>query len=213
MRVLPILAVVTTAASAAALSAARADRAGEVVRVERKRLADSEVRVCPVSDAEGRATCFGGGPPKIGSVFWFVGLDGALGRARVARVDPSHTEDACSAGGAHDLTFDAGEYFETLPNMSRLLVAIGGLEIGPGARLVFDELDSPPSGRSDEAVWLGLDRTGSGSADFVATGRPCPTEAPPPGSAGPVQSYCIGYWLRDSLAWRRVGSHVYHRCP
>ena len=197
-------------------------RSGRVVRVERpRRSAPDPVHLCMVANpGESRMTCYGKSPPEPGSRFALIDESGL--RARVVVKESSRSSfDACQLGTAHDVLIEAEEgAVPTAPSASYYIVAVRGVEVSEGGRLLRDADRTgrqirPPSGRSSENVWTIIDRDGDGEADMLGTAFDCSAELqdmPSPRVGQKLDTVCIDYWSRDAAEWTQVGRDVFFNC-
>jgi hypothetical protein len=191
-------------------------RTGRVVRVERPRLsAPDPVHVCPVGNpAEGKMICYGQNPPEVGAKFTLIDDHGIRGQVVVREVARS-TFDACQLGTAHDVTIEVDEG-SLQGTVAYNVVAVRGVEVEEGGRVLPPRLRDSPSGRPNEHVWSTIDRDGDAEADMLGTAFDCEGEVPDPPPAPPgrqkVAPVCIDYWTRDSAEWTRVGRDLFFNC-
>jgi hypothetical protein len=96
------------------------------------------------------------------------------------------------------------------------VVAVRGVEVEEGGRVLPPRLRDSPSGRPNEHVWSTIDRDGDAEADMLGTAFDCEGEVPDPPPAPPgrqkVAPVCIDYWTRDSAEWTRVGRDLFFNC-
>lgn len=193
-------------------------RAGRVVRVERPRLsAPDPVRLCTVANpGESRMTCYGKTPPEPGSRFALIDESGLRGRV-VVKESSRSSVDACQLGTAHDVVIESEEgAMPTAPGgASYFIVAVRGVEIADRGRIVRELTIRPPSGRSTENVWTGLDRDGDNEVDLLGTAYDCSAEVPDlpaPRIGQKLDTVCIDYWSRDAAEWTQVGRDIFFNC-
>ncbi|HTE56102.1 MAG TPA: hypothetical protein VK698_34860 [Kofleriaceae bacterium] len=207
-----------TSAPTRAAPAAPARRAGKVVRVERpRRRAAERVRVCPLTNPDGRRmTCFGGPAPEPGTRFALVDDVGVRGRGVAVRSQPS-AQDYCKIGSAHDveLAYDDPRGLDPRPTTGfPFTLAVQGVTLEDGARVMLDQ-QLRPSGRDLEQVWMAVDRDGDGEPDFAVTAFECSDEVrdlPIAPSGQRVSPYCLDYWLREEAGWTKVERYVFFNC-
>jgi hypothetical protein len=191
-----------------------ARRSGKVVRVERPRVRSAErVRICPLTNPDGRRmTCFGGPPPEPGTRFALVDDIG------VAVQSQPSGQDYCRIGSAHEveLTYEEPQGLEPRPASSfAFTLAVQGLAIAEGARVLMDQQQLRPSGREAEQVWMAIDRDGDGDADLAVTAFECSEQIrdlPIARSGQRVSPYCLDYWVREEVEWSKVERYVFFNC-
>jgi hypothetical protein len=194
-------------------------RRGRVVRVNRpRRLAPEPVRLCMVTPADAKAeakmVCYGATPPEPGSRFALIDDVGVRGVGTV-RDSTRSGYDACQLGSAHDVVLALDE--PPLPGSpsGMYMVAVEGVAIEKGSRILRDAQVRAPSRRDNDQVWTVIDRDGDGTADLLGTAYECSAEirdlpAPPAGQR--IWPLCIDYWVRDAVDWARVGRDVFYQC-
>jgi hypothetical protein len=193
-----------------------AGRAGRVVRVERPRLQPPEpVRFCIITNpAERGMVCYGRTSPAPGTRFSVLDDSGLRGQVTAREATRAEAYDGCQLGTAHQVTFDTdGADLGNTPTFYQ--VAIQGVSLERGARLLRDPQIRAPSGRSNEQVWAALDRDGDGMADLLGTAYDCTGEERdlPRAPAGQqIAPLCLDYWLRDQVDWTKVGRDVFLQC-
>jgi hypothetical protein len=209
----PVLLLLVVLAAAPADAAPRR-RAGRVVRIERSRVIEPDpVRMCMViSLEEGKITCYGQTPPPAGARLALVSDGGLRGTATVRASSPS-SYDVCRLGSAHDVTVDLdGTPAQSSP--ASLIVAVQGVTLGDGARLLLTPQVASP-GRRDDQVWTGVDRDGDTTPDMLTTVGECSAEIHPlpvPSGGQRVQPLCIDYWLDERGGWSRAGRDIFYQC-
>lgn len=193
-------------------------RSGKVVRVERPRLRAAErVRVCPLTNPDGRRmTCFGGPAPEPGTRFSLIDDIGVRGHGVAVQTQPSG-QDYCKIGSAHEveLTYEEPNGLDPRPTSGfPFTLAVQGVQLEDGARVMMDQ-QLRPSGREAEQVWMAVDRDGDGDADLAVTAFECSDQVrdlPIAPSGQRVSPYCLDYWLRDEIEWTRAERYVFFNC-
>jgi hypothetical protein len=193
-------------------------RPGKVVRIERPRVrAGERVRVCPLTNPDGRRmTCFGGPPPEPGTRFALVDEIGLRGHGVAVQSQPSG-QDYCRIGSAHEveLAYEEPQGLEPRPTSGfSITLAVQGLTMSDGARVLMDQ-QLRPSRREVEQVWMAVDRDGDGDADLAVTAFECSEQIrdlPIARSGQRVSPYCLDYWVRDDVEWIKVERYVFFNC-
>ena len=193
-------------------------RPGKVVRVERPRLRAAErIRVCPLTNPDGRRmTCFGGPPPEPDTRFALVDDVGLRGHGLAVQSQPSG-QDYCKIGSAHEveLAYEEPQGLDARPTTGfPFTLAVEGVALAEGARVMMDQ-QLRPSGREIEQVWMAVDRDGDGDADLAVTAFECSDQVrdlPVAPSGQRVSPYCLDYWLRDDVEWTKVERYVFFNC-
>ena len=203
-------------AALAPAAAGPGGRHGRVVRIERPRLkAPDPVRFCIITNpGEQAMVCYGRGAPAAGARFSVLDDGGLRGQVTTREATRAEAYDGCQLGTAHQVSFDAsGADLGTAPTFYQ--VAVQGVALERGARLLRDPQIRAPSGRSSEQVWAALDRDGDGMADLLGTAYDCTGEVrdlPRAPSGQHVAPLCLDYWLRDQVDWTMVGRDVFLQC-
>jgi hypothetical protein len=213
-----LLSAMATAWPAQASPGAAGRRSGKVVRVERPRLRAAErVRVCPLTNPDGRRmTCFGGPPPEPGTRFALIDDIGVRGHGVSLQSQPSG-QDYCKIGSAHEveLTYEEPHGLDPRPTSGfPFTLAVQGVPLEEGARVMMDQ-QLRPSGREAEQVWMAVDRDGDGDADLAVTAYECSDQVrdlPIAPSGQRVSPYCLDYWVRDEIEWTRAERYVFFNC-
>lgn len=193
-------------------------RRGRVERVERPRFAAAAaVRVCPLMPpSEDRVTCYGGAAPEPGTPYTLVDEHGVRATA-VARSSEAAQQDPCKLGSMHDVVLDyGGGGLVRRPQGFTNTMAIQGVALGKQARILTEPTLRSPSGRDADQLWISLDRDGDARVDLAVTYADCTgqvTDVPsPPSGMQKVTPYCMEYWLKDGLDWKRVNREIYYAC-
>jgi hypothetical protein len=204
------------AALGSALAGPAARRRGQVVRVERPRARPADpVRLCIITNpGEGKMVCYGRSPPEVGAQFTVLDDAGLRGRVTAGEARRADSYDGCQLGSAHEVDMVLGELDLGLaPYFYQM--AIQGVALERGARLLRDLQVGSPSGRDSEQVWAWLDRDGDGEVDLLGTAFDCSSEErslPPAPPGQTVVPLCLDYWMRDRAEWTRVGRDVFLQC-
>jgi hypothetical protein len=197
---------------------AAAPRRGRVERVERPRFAvATALRVCSlIPGNEDRVTCYGGTAPQPGTRYHLIDEYGVRAVAESTRSETS-AADSCRLGTMNDvfLTIEGGPLAARRQGYSAT-VGVQGIDLDRRARRVEDPALRSPSGREGDLIWIAIDRDGDEIVDLAVTYADCTGQVSgtpnPPSSSQKVTPYCMDYWLKERLDWRRVNREVYLSC-
>lgn len=188
-----------------------------MVRVERPRaVAPDPVRLCPlINPDERRLVCYGGPAPELGTHFTLIDDQGVRGVATAERTEAS-SQDPCKLGSAHDVLVDYDEARGLAPRPGfSFTVALSGVALEDGARVVRDVQLRSPSGKDAQQVWMAVDRNGDGEPDVAVTAFECSDQVhdlPVAPSGQQVHPYCLDYWVKEDVDWHRVNRDVFFTC-